>query len=215
MHTLKAKAISKMASADYSLKLLKDTSSQMLEARVSLLLRASFQTWLAMSPCSRPCINGKYVCSVLHSYQQDTHGLCIISAYSSGMHVYMTYRSLYLEAWRYVYRLWCLHTSSRTAGLLLRFLDSGGVYKLAFGPKAFIVVSDPVVVRHLLKVGCSALRLCILPNEHTVVVRYSQGTLVCKPSVRFSLKSTVTIKPSSNSAPDGYLIICTLHQLRA
>ena len=27
-----------------------------------------------------------------------------------------------------------------------RFLDSGGVYKLAFGPKAFIVVSDPVVV---------------------------------------------------------------------
>ena len=33
-----------------------------------------------------------------------------------------------------------------------RFLDSGGVYKLAFGPKAFIVVSDPVVVRHLLKV---------------------------------------------------------------
>ena len=34
-----------------------------------------------------------------------------------------------------------------------RFLDSGGVYKLAFGPKAFIVVSDPVVVRHLLKVS--------------------------------------------------------------
>lgn len=33
-----------------------------------------------------------------------------------------------------------------------RFIDSGGVYKLAFGPKAFIVVSDPVVVRHLLKV---------------------------------------------------------------
>jgi len=31
------------------------------------------------------------------------------------------------------------------------FLESGGVYKLAFGPKAFIVVSDPVVVRHLLK----------------------------------------------------------------
>ncbi|KAK9809041.1 hypothetical protein WJX72_008327 [[Myrmecia] bisecta] len=31
------------------------------------------------------------------------------------------------------------------------FLDSGGVYKLAFGPKAFIVVSDPIVVRHLLK----------------------------------------------------------------
>ena len=33
-----------------------------------------------------------------------------------------------------------------------RFIESGGVYKLVFGPKAFIVVSDPVVVRHLLKV---------------------------------------------------------------
>ncbi|GAX76234.1 hypothetical protein CEUSTIGMA_g3678.t1 [Chlamydomonas eustigma] len=31
------------------------------------------------------------------------------------------------------------------------FLESGGVFKLVFGPKAFIVVSDPVVVRHLLK----------------------------------------------------------------
>jgi len=31
------------------------------------------------------------------------------------------------------------------------FLESGGVYKLAFGPKAFVVVSDPVVVRHLLR----------------------------------------------------------------
>lgn len=31
------------------------------------------------------------------------------------------------------------------------FLESGGVYKLVFGPKAFVVVSDPVVVRHLLK----------------------------------------------------------------
>ena len=40
-----------------------------------------------------------------------------------------------------------------------RFLDSGGVYKLAFGPKAFIVVSDPVVVRHLLKVRCASDRM--------------------------------------------------------
>lgn len=31
------------------------------------------------------------------------------------------------------------------------FLESGGVYKLVFGPKAFIVVSDPVVVKHILK----------------------------------------------------------------
>lgn len=26
------------------------------------------------------------------------------------------------------------------------------MYKLVFGPKAFVVVSDPVVVRHILKV---------------------------------------------------------------
>ncbi|KAL6784303.1 CYP97A6 [Auxenochlorella protothecoides x Auxenochlorella symbiontica] len=31
------------------------------------------------------------------------------------------------------------------------FQECGGVFKLEFGPKAFIVVSDPVVVRHLLK----------------------------------------------------------------
>lgn len=39
-----------------------------------------------------------------------------------------------------------------TIARLCRFIESGGVYKLAFGPKAFVVVSDPVVVRHLLKV---------------------------------------------------------------
>ena len=27
----------------------------------------------------------------------------------------------------------------------------GGIYKLAFGPKAFIVVSDPVAAREILK----------------------------------------------------------------
>lgn len=31
------------------------------------------------------------------------------------------------------------------------FIENGGVFKLVFGPKAFIVVSDPVVVKHLLK----------------------------------------------------------------
>jgi cytochrome P450 family 97 subfamily B polypeptide 3 len=31
------------------------------------------------------------------------------------------------------------------------FIDNGGVYKLVFGPKAFIVISDPVVARHLLR----------------------------------------------------------------
>ena len=36
--------------------------------------------------------------------------------------------------------------------LLCRFLQYGPVFKLVFGPKAFVVVSDPVVARHLLKV---------------------------------------------------------------
>ncbi|KAK2976505.1 hypothetical protein RJ640_027589 [Escallonia rubra] len=31
------------------------------------------------------------------------------------------------------------------------FLEHGGVYKLAFGPKAFVVVSDPIVARHILR----------------------------------------------------------------
>nr|AYV88885.1 cytochrome P450 oxidase CYP97B51 [Polygala tenuifolia] len=31
------------------------------------------------------------------------------------------------------------------------FIEHGGVYKLAFGPKAFIVVSDPIVARHILR----------------------------------------------------------------
>ncbi|CAL0311387.1 unnamed protein product [Lupinus luteus] len=31
------------------------------------------------------------------------------------------------------------------------FLQHGSVYKLAFGPKAFVVVSDPIVVRHILR----------------------------------------------------------------
>ncbi|CAI9787116.1 unnamed protein product [Fraxinus pennsylvanica] len=31
------------------------------------------------------------------------------------------------------------------------FLEHGSVYKLAFGPKAFVVVSDPIVARHVLR----------------------------------------------------------------
>ncbi|XP_010532498.1 PREDICTED: cytochrome P450 97B3, chloroplastic [Tarenaya hassleriana] len=31
------------------------------------------------------------------------------------------------------------------------FLEHGGVYKLAFGPKAFVVVSDPIIARHILR----------------------------------------------------------------
>ena len=62
-----------------------------------------------------------------------------------------------------------------------RFLDSGGVYKLAFGPKAFIVVSDPVVVRHLLKVrvacaaACPPLRLCWSSTDLARTVRHRRN----------------------------------------
>nr|QNS29943.1 cytochrome P450 [Nothapodytes nimmoniana] len=31
------------------------------------------------------------------------------------------------------------------------FLEHGSVYKLAFGPKAFVIVSDPIVARHILR----------------------------------------------------------------
>ncbi|KAG6544907.1 hypothetical protein Mapa_013598 [Marchantia paleacea] len=31
------------------------------------------------------------------------------------------------------------------------FIEHGSVYKLAFGPKAFVVVSDPIVARHILR----------------------------------------------------------------
>lgn len=30
-------------------------------------------------------------------------------------------------------------------------LQHGGVYKLAFGPKAFVVISDPIIARHVLR----------------------------------------------------------------
>lgn len=30
-------------------------------------------------------------------------------------------------------------------------LQHGSVYKLAFGPKAFVVVSDPIVARYILR----------------------------------------------------------------
>lgn len=36
------------------------------------------------------------------------------------------------------------------------------MFKLEFGPKAFIVVSDPVVARHLLKVCLAASSVCCL-----------------------------------------------------
>lgn len=37
------------------------------------------------------------------------------------------------------------------AFLMFLILKHGGVYKLAFGPKAFVVISDPIVARHVLR----------------------------------------------------------------
>ena len=34
---------------------------------------------------------------------------------------------------------------------MLSLWQHGAVYKLAFGPKAFVVVSDPIVARHILR----------------------------------------------------------------
>ncbi len=36
-------------------------------------------------------------------------------------------------------------------GLYRYFLKYGPVYKLCFGPKSFIVVSDPTIIKHILK----------------------------------------------------------------
>jgi len=53
------------------------------------------------------------------------------------------------------------------------------VYKLAFGPKAFIVVSDPVVVRHILKVPagvcCPGCTLCCACRASTFCCLSSCG----------------------------------------
>ncbi|CAJ1927155.1 unnamed protein product [Sphenostylis stenocarpa] len=35
--------------------------------------------------------------------------------------------------------------------IILNLAQHGGVYKLAFGPKAFVVVSDPIIARHILR----------------------------------------------------------------
>jgi hypothetical protein len=40
------------------------------------------------------------------------------------------------------------------------------VYKLEFGPKAFIVVSDPVVVRYLLKVRRERCGILSFNSQH-------------------------------------------------
>lgn len=39
----------------------------------------------------------------------------------------------------------------KALSLTLFIVQHGAVYKLAFGPKAFVVVSDPIVARHILR----------------------------------------------------------------
>jgi len=44
------------------------------------------------------------------------------------------------------------------------FLQHGSVYKLAFGPKSFVVVSDPIVARHILRENAFSYdKVCYLP----------------------------------------------------
>uniref|UniRef100_A0A0E0JW56 Cytochrome P450 n=1 Tax=Oryza punctata TaxID=4537 RepID=A0A0E0JW56_ORYPU len=45
------------------------------------------------------------------------------------------------------------------------FLEHGSVYKLAFGPKAFVVVSDPIVARHILRENAFCYDKC---SERTI-----------------------------------------------
>ena len=53
---------------------------------------------------------------------------------------------------KFAFNQWRARHLTAPHSLPTRFIENGGVFKLEFGPKAFIVVSDPVVVRHLLRV---------------------------------------------------------------
>ncbi|KAL6137122.1 hypothetical protein ACLB2K_062417 [Fragaria x ananassa] len=44
------------------------------------------------------------------------------------------------------------------------FIEHGSVYKLAFGPKAFVVVADPIVARHILRENAFATYIFVLSN---------------------------------------------------
>lgn len=59
--------------------------------------------------------------------------------------------------------------AQQTVGEVDRFLEHGGIFRLSFGPKAFIVVSDPVVVRYLLK-ACPAVLAAIISMAFIVLL---------------------------------------------
>ncbi|CAD6251724.1 unnamed protein product [Miscanthus lutarioriparius] len=45
------------------------------------------------------------------------------------------------------------------------FLEHGSVYKLAFGPKSFVVVSDPIVARHILRENAFCYDKGLIPAD--------------------------------------------------
>ena len=117
----------------------------MLEERAYLLLKESYQTWLVTNPCLRLCINGKRLCIW-------TARACCLCLQLQSVWPHGSPNTQFVNT-QFLCHLYLRHPVPKQAACCRnRFLDSGGVYKLAFGPKAFIVVSDPVVVRHLLKV---------------------------------------------------------------
>lgn len=58
---------------------------------------------------------------------------------------------LLISAWIFVFLLLPLLEYCYLFKFLCYFWQHGSVYKLAFGPKAFVVVSDPIVARHVLR----------------------------------------------------------------
>jgi hypothetical protein len=80
------------------------------------------------------------------------------------------------------------HLTGASRPGLCRFIESGGVFKLVFGPKAFIVVSDPVVVRYLLKVCCrlpSAQQLLWLESNSEWSSRMHAPTLAQENAMNY------------------------------
>jgi hypothetical protein len=70
------------------------------------------------------------------------------------------------------------------------FITYGPVYKLAFGPRSFIVVSDPVMAKHVLKSNIGAYDKGVLAN---ILVSGSTSSTYCM------LCSEITVSASSSS----------------
>lgn len=152
------------------------------------MLKGSYQTWLETSLFSKPCTSGKH--NVLSQCPACMQSACMPSMHAGRIlcrflissvepACIMQVKTLPLQTPVFVISKHCMFSHNVLA--CCRFLDSGGVYKLAFGPKAFIVVSDPVVVRHLLKVNPCIIPLYRPPHAclpPATVYRYSFATAV-------------------------------------